>query len=95
MRLLGGERGGAEVRGLANLESFFWVEGDDPAAGGAAGWGSTVQAEVRVVSTGGALVGRSRWVTEGPGEAGVGEEDRTLVWTEGGSSGWGDGGLGG
>jgi hypothetical protein len=84
VRLPGGEIGvEPEVRGLANLESFFWVEGTSQAPVELQVGGSTVRAEFRVVEY--------RWnfgegeplVTEGPGRPGLGSEVRTTFGRRG------------
>jgi hypothetical protein len=74
VKLPGGEIGvEPEVRGLANLESFFWVEGATQPPVELQVGGSTVRAEFRVVEYrwdfgGGGAVGDG-----GAGEAGGGE----------------------
>ena len=50
-----------EVRGLANLESYFWVEGAEQGPVDLQVGGSTVHAEFRVVEYRWSLVGESRW----------------------------------
>jgi hypothetical protein len=74
VRLPGGEIGAEpEVRGLANLESFFLGGGGEPTAGGAAGWGVDGAGGV----SGGGVPVELWWGGAvgdgGAGEAGVGE----------------------
>jgi hypothetical protein len=70
VRLPGGEIGVEPgVRGLANLESYFWVEGVRQAPVDLQVGGSTVHAEFRVVE----LWWRGTGGDGGTGEAGVGE----------------------
>jgi len=62
VRLPGGEIGvEPEVRGLANLESFFWVEGTSQAPVELQVGGSTVRAAFRVVEYRWSFGGGSRW----------------------------------
>jgi hypothetical protein len=76
--LPGGEIGAEpEVRGLANLESFFWVEGANQPPVDLQVGGSTVHAEFRVVEYRWSFGGGETLVTEGPGEPGLESEVRT------------------
>jgi hypothetical protein len=62
VKLPGGEIGVApEVRGLANLESFFWVQGAAQSPVDLRVGGSTVNAEFRWLCTGGASGMGTRW----------------------------------
>jgi hypothetical protein len=73
VRLPGGEIGvEPEVMGLANLESFFWVEGTSQAPVELQVGGSTVRAEFRVVEYLWSLGGGEPLVTEGQGGRGWG-----------------------
>jgi hypothetical protein len=65
------------VRGLANLESFFWVEGANQAPVDLQVGGSTVHAEFRVVEYRWTFGGGEPLVTEGPGSPGLESEVRT------------------
>jgi hypothetical protein len=78
VKLPGGEIGAEpEVRGLANLESFFWVEGASQPPVDLQVGGSTVHAEFRVVEYRWTFGGGETLVTEGPGEPGLESEVRT------------------
>jgi hypothetical protein len=78
VKLPGGEIGAEpEVRGLANLESFFWVEGANQPPVDLQVGGSTVRAEFRVVEYRWTFGGGEALVTEGPGEPGLESEVRT------------------
>jgi hypothetical protein len=78
VKLPGGEIGAKpEVRGLANLESFFWVEGANQPPVDLQVGGSTVHAEFRVVEYRWTFGGGETLVTEGPGEPGLESEVRT------------------
>jgi len=78
VKLPGGEIGAEpEVRGLANLESFFWVEGANQPPVDLQVGGSTVRAEFRVVEYRWTFGGGETLVTEGPGEPGLESEVRT------------------
>ena len=62
VKLPGGEIGAEPgVRGLANLESFFWVEGASQPPVDLQVGGSTVHAEFRVVEYRWSFGGESRW----------------------------------
>jgi hypothetical protein len=65
------------VRGLANLESFFWVEGANQPPVDLQVGGSTVHAEFRVVEYRWDFGGGESLVTEGPGSPGLESEVRT------------------
>jgi hypothetical protein len=78
VKLPGGEIGVApEVRGLANLESFFWVQGTAQSPVDLRVGGSTVHAEFRVVEYRWGFGDGNQVVTTGPGSPGVGSEVRT------------------
>ena len=78
VKLPGGEIGvEPEVRGLANLESYFWVEGAEQAPVDLQVGGSTVHAEFRVVEYRWSFGGGEPLVTEGPGSPGLESEVRT------------------
>ena len=78
VKLPGGEIGVEPgVRGLANLESFFWVEGADQDPVDLQVGGSTVHAEFRVVEYRWSFGGGEPLVTEGPGSPGLESEVRT------------------
>ena len=78
VKLPGGEIGAEPgVRGLANLESFFWVEGASQPPVDLQVGGSTVHAEFRVVEYRWTFGGGETLVTEGPGEPGLESEVRT------------------
>ena len=78
VKLPGGEIGVEPgVRGLANLESFFWVEGANQEAVDLQVGGSTVHAEFRVVEYRWSFGGGEPLVTEGPGSPGLESEVRT------------------
>jgi hypothetical protein len=77
VKLPGGEIGVEPgVRGLVNLESYFWVEGADQAPVDLQVGGSTVHAEFRVVEYRWSF-GEESLVTEGPGSPGLESEVRT------------------
>jgi hypothetical protein len=78
VRLPGGEIGVEPgVRGLANLQSFFWVEGVEQAPVDLQVGGSTVHAEFRVVEYRWSFGGGEPLVTTGPGSPGLESEVRT------------------
>jgi hypothetical protein len=78
VKLPGGEIGVEPgVRGLANLESFFWVEGANQPPVDLEVGGSTVHAEFRVVEYRWDFGGGESLVTEGPGSPGLESEVRT------------------
>jgi hypothetical protein len=78
VKLPGGEIGvEPQVRGLANLESFFWVEGANQPPVDLQVGGSTVRAEFRVVEYRWSFGGGESLVTEGPGSPGLESEVRT------------------
>ena len=78
VKLPGGEIGVEPgVRGLANLESFFWVEGANQDPVDLQVGGSTVHAEFRVVEYRWSFGGGEQLVTEGPGSPGLESEVRT------------------
>jgi hypothetical protein len=78
VKLPGGEIGvKPEVRGLANLESYFWVEGTNQPPVELQVGGSTVRAEFRVVEYRWTFGGEEGLVTEGPGSPGLESEVRT------------------
>jgi hypothetical protein len=78
VKLPGGEIGVEPgVRGLANLESFFWVEGVNQPPVDLQVGGSTVHAEFRVVEYRWSFGGGESLVTEGPGTPGLRSEVRT------------------
>jgi hypothetical protein len=78
VRLPGGEIGvEPRVRGLANLESFFWVEGVNQPPVDLGVGGSTVHAEFRVVEYRWSFGGGETLVTTGPGTPGLDSEVHT------------------
>ena len=78
MRLPGGEIGVEPgARGLANLESFFWVEGANQPPVDLQVGGSTVHAEFRVVEYRWAFGDDQGLVTTGPGSPGLDSEVST------------------
>jgi hypothetical protein len=78
VRLPGGEIGvEPEVRGLANLESYFWIEGANHPPVELQVGGSTVRAEFRVVEYRWTFGGEQGLVTEGPGTPGLESEVST------------------
>jgi hypothetical protein len=78
VKLPGGEIGVEPgVRGLANLESFFWVEGVEQAPVDLQVGGSTVHAEFRVVEYRWSFGGGEPLITTGPGSPGLESEVRT------------------
>jgi hypothetical protein len=78
VRLPGGEIGvEPEARGLANLESFFWVEGANQPPVDLQVGGSTVHAEFRVVEYRWAFGDDQGLVTTGPGSPGLDSEVST------------------
>jgi hypothetical protein len=84
VKLPGGEIGVEPgVRGLANLESFFWVEGADQGPVDLRVGGSTVHAEFRVVEYRWDFGGGEPLVTEGPGSPGLESEVRTTFGRRG------------
>ena len=78
VRLPGGEIGVEPgARGLANLESFFWVEGANQPPVDLQVGGSTVHAEFRVVEYRWAFGDDQGLVTTGPGSPGLDSEVST------------------
>jgi hypothetical protein len=78
VRLPGGEIGVEPgVRGLANLESFFWVEGVEQPPVDLEVGGSTVHAEFRVLEYQWTFGDGEPLVTRGPGSPGLESEVRT------------------
>jgi hypothetical protein len=78
VKLPGGEIGVEPgVRGLANLQSFFWVEGVEQSPVDLQVGGSTVHAEFRVVEYRWSFGGGEPLVTSGPGSPGLESEVRT------------------
>jgi hypothetical protein len=78
VKLPGGEIGvEPEARGLANLESFFWVEGANQPPVELRVGGSTVRAEFRVVEYRWTFGPGRTLVTEGPGSPGLESEVNT------------------
>lgn len=78
VKLPGGEIGvEPRVRGLANLQSFFWVEGVEQPPVDLEVGGSTVHAEFRVVEYRWSFGGGEPLVTTGPGSPGLESEVRT------------------
>jgi hypothetical protein len=78
VRLPGGEIGVEPgVRGLANLESYFWVEGVEQAPVDLRVGGATVHAEFRVVEYRWSFGGGEPLVTGGPGRPGLKSEVNT------------------
>ena len=65
------------VRGLANLQSFFWVEGVEQSPVDLQVGGSTVHAEFRVLEYRWSFGGGEPLVTRGPGSPGLESEVRT------------------
>jgi PKD domain len=66
-----------EVRGLANLQSFFWIEGATQPPVELQVGGSTVRAEFRVVEYRWTFGAGETLVTEGPGTPGLESEVNT------------------
>jgi hypothetical protein len=84
VKLPGGEIGvEPEVRGLANLESYFWIEGTTQPPVELQVGGSTVRAEFRVVEYRWTFGGEQALVTEGPGTPGLESEVRTTFGRRG------------
>jgi hypothetical protein len=78
VKLPGGEIGVEPgVRGLANLESYFWVEGVNQGPVDLQVGGSTVHAEFRVVEYRWSFGGGEPLVTDRPGSPGLESEVRT------------------
>jgi PKD domain len=78
VKLPGGEIGvEPEVRGLANLESYFWIEGVNQPPVELQVGGSTVRAEFRVVEYRWTFGDGEPLVTEGPGTPGLESEVNT------------------
>jgi hypothetical protein len=78
VKLPGGEIGAEPgVRGLANLQSFFWVEGVDQSPVDLEVGGSTVHAEFRVLEYRWSFGDGEPLVTRGPGRPGLESEVRT------------------
>jgi hypothetical protein len=71
------------VRGLANLESYFWVEGATQEPVELQVGGSTVRAEFRVVEYRWSFGDGEPLVTEGPGRPGLESEVRTTFGRRG------------
>jgi hypothetical protein len=79
VKLPGGEIGVEPgVRGLANLESYFWVEGAAQEPVDLQVGGSTVHAEFRVVEYRWSFGGGEPVVTSGPGRPGLESEVNTV-----------------
>jgi PKD domain len=79
VRLPGGEIGvEPEVRGLANLQSYFWLEGAEQAPVDVQVGESTVHAEFRVVEYRWNFGGGEPLVTQGPGRPGLESEVNTV-----------------
>jgi PKD domain len=75
VKLPGGTIGATpNVRGLVNLESFFWVRGAEQSPVDLRVGGSTVHAEFRVVKYRWSFGDGSTLATEGPGTEGLGGE---------------------
>jgi hypothetical protein len=84
VKLPGGEIGVEPgVRGLANLESYFWVEGATQEPVELQVGGSTVRAEFRVVEYRWSFGDGEPLVTEGPGRPGLESEVRTTFGRRG------------
>jgi hypothetical protein len=84
VRLPGGEIGVEPgVRGLANLQSFFWVEGVEQPPVDLEVGGSTVHAEFRVLEYRWSFGGGESLVTRGPGSPGLESEVRTTFARKG------------
>jgi hypothetical protein len=84
VRLPGGEIGVEPgARGLANLESFFWVEGANQPPVDLQVGGSTVHAEFRVVEYRWAFGDDQGLVTTGPGSPGLDSEVSTTFRRKG------------
>jgi hypothetical protein len=78
VKLPGGEIGVEPgLRGLANLESFFWVEGANQSPVDLQVGGSTVHAEFRVVEYRWSFGTGEPMVTQGPGRPGLESEVNT------------------
>ena len=78
VKLPGGEIGvEPEVRGLANLESYFWIDGVNQPPVELQVGGSTVRAEFRVVEYRWTFGDGESLVTEGPGTPGLESEVNT------------------
>jgi hypothetical protein len=78
VKLPGGDIGAEPgVRGLANLQSFFWVEGVEQPPVDLQVGGSTVHAEFRVLEYRWSFGGGEPLVTRGPGSPGLESEVRT------------------
>ena len=79
VKLPGGEIGvEPAVRGLANLQSYFWIEGAEQGPVDLQVGGSTVHAEFRVVEYRWSFGGAEPVVTSGPGRAGLESEVNTV-----------------
>jgi hypothetical protein len=79
VKLPGGEIGVEPgVRGLANLKSYFWVEGAEQEPVDLQVGGSTVHAKFRVVEYRWSFGGGEPMVTEGPGRPGLESEVNTV-----------------
>jgi hypothetical protein len=84
VKLPGGEIGVEPgVRGLANLQSFFWVEGVEQPPVDLAVGGSTVHAEFRVLEYRWDFGDEEPLVTRGPGSPGLESEVRTTFARKG------------
>ena len=84
VKLPGGEIGvEPEVRGLANLESYFWIEGTTQPPVELQVGGSTVRAEFRVVEYRWRFGAEGTLVTRGPGTPGLESEVRTTFGRRG------------
>ena len=66
------------MRGLANLQSYFWVEGVEQGPVDLQVGGSTVHAEFRVVEYRWSFGGGEPVVTSGPGRPGLESEVNTV-----------------
>jgi hypothetical protein len=89
VKLPGGEIGvEPATRGLANLESYFWVEGVNQPPVELQVGGSTVRAEFRVVEYRWRFGAGETLVTEGPGTPGL-ESEVNTTFPRRGSIGWG------
>jgi hypothetical protein len=78
VKLPGGEIGvEPETRGLANLQSFFWIEGASQSPVELQVGGSKVRAEFRVVEYRWTFGAGGTLVTEGPGTPGLESEVNT------------------
>jgi hypothetical protein len=79
VKLPGGEIGVEPgVRGLANLQSYFWLEGAEQGPVDLQVGGSTVHAEFRVLEYRWSFGGGEPLVTQGPGRPGLESEVNTV-----------------